>query len=159
MKAKLEFDKHSFETKIQELQSKLKEPDQFDMEKTQSKTLDGKSGMGGSSSQTEFSNPAALLKLRLQRWVQTNKEKKHLMDMYIRNVNIIKDAFEQIKDNTGISSIEEIVTTFIKAEEQNHSLRNYINVIESEIDTIDEQNRNIENEIRRHEELGSANEK
>ena len=51
------------------------------------------------------------------------------------------------------------MTTFIKAEEQNHSLRNYINVIESEIDTIDEQNRNIENEIRRHEELGSANEK
>ena len=94
MKAKLEFDKNSFEDKIQELQCKLKEPDQFDMEKTQSKTLDAKTGMGGSASQAEFSNPAALLKLRLQRWVHTNKEKKHLMDMYIRNVNIIKDAFE-----------------------------------------------------------------
>ena len=39
------------------------------------------------------------------------------MDMYIRNVKIIEDAFEQIKESTGISSVEEIVTTFIKAEE------------------------------------------
>lgn len=39
------------------------------------------------------------------------------MDMYVRNVKIIEDAFEQIKEATGISSTEEIVTTFIKAEE------------------------------------------
>ena len=39
------------------------------------------------------------------------------MDMYVRNVKIIEDAFDQIKDATGISSTEEIVTTFIKAEE------------------------------------------
>jgi hypothetical protein len=39
------------------------------------------------------------------------------MDMYIRNVKIIEDAFDQIKEATGISSTEEIVTTFIKAEE------------------------------------------
>jgi hypothetical protein len=45
----------------------------------------------------EFSNPVALLKLRLQKWTNNNKEKKNLMDMYIRNVNIIEDAFSQIK--------------------------------------------------------------
>jgi coiled-coil domain-containing protein 63/114 len=39
------------------------------------------------------------------------------MDTYKRNVQIIEDAFEQIKESTGISSTEEIVTTFIKAEE------------------------------------------
>jgi coiled-coil domain-containing protein 63/114 len=39
------------------------------------------------------------------------------MDMYNRNVKIIEDAFIQIKEATGISSTEEIVTTFIKAEE------------------------------------------
>lgn len=37
--------------------------------------------------------------------------------MYVRNVNIIEDAFDQIKQATGIASTEEIVTTFIKAEE------------------------------------------
>ena len=57
--------------------------------------------------------------------IKINKEKKNLMDMYIRNVKIIEDAFDQIKEATGISSVEEIVTTFIKAEEQNYSLYNY----------------------------------
>jgi len=55
--------------------------------------------------------------LRKQKWINNNKEKKNLMDMYGRNVDIIKDAFNQIKQQTGISSTEEIVTTFIKAEE------------------------------------------
>merc|ERR1711934_356542 len=107
----------------------------------------------------EFSNPVALLKLRLQKWTTNNKEKKNLMDMYIRNVHIIEDAFSQIKQQTGISSTEEIVTTFIKAEEQNYSLYNYVNTLNSEIDMIEEQNRNIEKEINRHEELGSLNDK
>jgi hypothetical protein len=39
------------------------------------------------------------------------------MEMYTRNVQIIEDAFRQIKEATGISSVEEIVTTFVKAEE------------------------------------------
>lgn len=74
--------------------------------------------------------------------------------MYIRNVKIIEDAFEQIKEATGISSTEEIVTTFIKAEEQNYSLYNYVNMLNSEIDMIEEQNKMIEMEIQKHEELG-----
>ena len=81
------------------------------------------------------------------------------MDMYVRNVKIIEDAFDQIKEATGISSIEEIVTTFIKAEEQNYSLYNYVNMLNSEIDMIDEQNKNIESEIRRHELQGDLTEK
>jgi chromosome segregation ATPase len=81
------------------------------------------------------------------------------MDMYIRNVKIIEDAFEQIKEATGISSTEEIVTTFIKAEEQNYSLYNYVNMLNSEIDMIEEQNKMIEAEINKHEELGQMSEK
>lgn len=81
------------------------------------------------------------------------------MDMYIRNVKIIEDAFDQIKEATGISSTEEIVTTFIKAEEQNYSLYNYVNMLNSEIDMIEEQNKNIEFEIRKHEELGEMTQK
>ena len=107
----------------------------------------------------EFANPADLLKLRLDKVVNNNKEKKTLMDMYIRNVKIIEDAFEQIKESTGISSVEEIVTTFIKAEEQNISLFNYVNMLNSEIDMIEEQNKNIEAEIKRHEELLEMNDK
>ena len=73
------------------------------------------------------------------------------MDLYTRNVSIIKDAFETIKAETGISSNDEIVTTFVKAEEQNYSLYNYVNTLNSEIDMIDETNKNIKAEIERHE--------
>ena len=69
------------------------------------------------------------------------------MDKYIRNVKIIEDAFDQIKEATGIASTEEIVTTFIKAEEQNYSLYNYVNMLNTDIDTIDEQNKKIAAEI------------
>lgn len=79
------------------------------------------------------------------------------MDMYIRNVKIIEDAFEQIKEQTGISANQEIVTTFCKSEEQNYSLYNYVNTLNNEIDIIDEQNKAIEDEIRRHEELCDMN--
>ena len=72
-------------------------------------------GPGGQK--TEFANPIEILKARLKKMINLNKEKKKLLDQYMRNSKIIEDAFEQIKEATGISSIEEIVTTFIKADE------------------------------------------
>lgn len=51
------------------------------------------------------------------------------------------------------------MTTFIKTEEQNISLYNYVNILNSEIDMIEEQNNNLEQEIKRHEEIGNMNEK
>jgi coiled-coil domain-containing protein 63/114 len=73
--------------------------------------------------------------------------------MYMRNVKVIEDSFNQITEATGIKNIEEIVTTFIKTEEQNYSLYNYVNMLNNEIDMIDEQNRNIAAHIKRHEDL------
>jgi hypothetical protein len=49
--------------------------------------------------------------------MHNNREKKSLMDVYVRNVKIIEDAFSQITEATGIKNIEEIVTTFVKTEE------------------------------------------
>jgi hypothetical protein len=104
---------------------------------------------------TDFANPAVLLKIRLDKVVNNNKEKKNLIDMYTRNVKIIEDAFEQIKESTGIASVDEIVTTFIKAEEQNISLFNYVNMLNSEIDMIEEQNHSINEELKKHAELNA----
>lgn len=133
------------------MQKKLREKDDTELEKAKTKVIGASTTDSAAATTGEFSNPAALLKLRLQKWTTNNKEKKNLMDMYIRNVNIIEDAFDQIKQQTGISSIEEIVTSFIKADEQNYSLYNYVNLLNSEIDMIEEQNKHIEEEIRRHE--------
>jgi hypothetical protein len=116
IKSKHETEKADFEKRIKLMQDKLREKDETEMDKTKSKGLNNEK-TEKTATDGEFSNPAALLKIRLQKHVDRNKEKKNLMDMYIRNVNVIEDAFQQIKQQTGISSIEEIVTSFIKADE------------------------------------------
>ena len=60
------------------------------------------------------------------------------MDQYLRNVKVIEDAFDQIKEATGIQSHEEIVTSFIKAEEQIYALINYVNTLGTETDQLDD---------------------
>lgn len=150
LKAKHEHDKLVFEMKIMELQKKLKERD----ENEKGATKKGDTAAGAVAPEvTSFSNPVEILKRRLNKWLLNNKEKKGLMDMYMRNVKIIEDGFEQIRQQTGIASNDEIVTTFCKSEEQNSSLVNYINNMSSDIDVIEEQNKHIDSEIKRHENL------
>jgi len=62
-------------------------------------------------------------------------------------VKVIEDAFEQIKEATGITAIDEIVTSFIKAEEQNYSLLNYVNKLTNETDQLEDSNREIREQI------------
>jgi len=81
--------------------------------------------------------------MRLQRITEANKEKRKLMDQYLRNVKVIEDAFDQIKQATGISNNDEIVTTFIKAQEQNYSLYNYVHMLNTETDLLEESNNEI----------------
>ena len=169
LRAKHEEEKERFENEIIKLQERLKEKDEviefddknFDQsyQNTSNATHGGKekgsinkAGGGGGS---DFSNPVAILKLRLNKIIATNKEKKKLMDQYMRNVKVIEDAFDQIKDASGIQNIEEIVTTFIKAEEQNYSLYNYVNMLNTETDTLEEQNKEIREQIERIMERGS----
>jgi len=82
----------------------------------------------------DFANPIVILRRRLNKIIETNKEKKKLLDQFTKNVKVILDAFDQIKTTTGISNIQEILTAFIKAEEQNNSLFNYVNMLNTEYD-------------------------
>ena len=112
--AKHQEEKDRFESEITTLQIRLKEKDEvIEFEDKSVKQDTNDAGAKGS----EFSNPIVILKRRLQKIIETNKEKRKLMDQYLRNVKVIEDAFDQIKQVTGISNKDEIVTTFIKAEE------------------------------------------
>eukprot|EP01017_Pseudomicrothorax_dubius_P045868 TRINITY_DN8001_c0_g1_i3.p1 TRINITY_DN8001_c0_g1~~TRINITY_DN8001_c0_g1_i3.p1 ORF type:complete len:516 (+),score=147.52 TRINITY_DN8001_c0_g1_i3:130-1677(+) len=88
-----------------------------------------------------------LLKRRLQKIIFNNREKVKIIDQYIKNMKIIDEAFTQIKDNTGITDVEEIMTIFIKAEEQNISLMNYASMLSQDIDTMEEHDRDLKREI------------
>ena len=60
-------------------------------------------------------------------------------------------------DATGITNIDEIVTTFIKAEEQNVSLFNYVDQLNQETDNLEEENRRLDVEIAMYENMASLN--
>ncbi len=154
LKQKDQDDKTSFEDKMRDLKKKLSDTDTSSQRLGRSMMQDNASTMAqGAQTSEEFSNPADLLKDRLVKWVKNNKEKKHLMDKYIRNVKVIEDAFEQIREAEGIPTVQEIVSTFVKSEEQNYHMTNYLNTLNSEIDTIQEQNRKIQAEIEKHEKI------
>ena len=112
---------------------------------------------GGSGKPAEFANPIEILKIRLTSIQKKNKEKKRLLDQYIRNARIIEEAFSTIMDATGITNIDEIVTTFIKAEEQNVSLFNYVDQLNQETDNLEEENRRLDAEIAMYENIANMN--
>jgi len=92
LKKKHEDEKESFERKIKELQDKLKERDESELDHSRTKEMGSSKKINLANA--EFSNPAQLLKERLKKKTANNKEKKSLMDMYVRNVKVIEDAFE-----------------------------------------------------------------
>ena len=120
LKSNHEDRKIRFESQIKNLQDRLNEKEDggIDGNKENSSFMGNASGKGETGKKggppAEFSNPIAVLKLRLSKWESNNREKKHLMDAYVRNVKVIEDSFSQITEATGIRNIEEIVTTFIK---------------------------------------------
>ena len=86
---------------------------------------------------------ATVLKQRLTKLIVNNKEKVKLIDNYQRNMKVIDEAFNTIKEATGLTDIEEIQNTFIKGEEQNYNLLTYVDVLNQEIDTIADTNETL----------------
>merc|ERR1712070_474168 len=57
----------------------------------------------------------------------------------MEKVQSYEEAFAKIQAATGISDIDELVTTFINAEDQNFALFNYVNELNSECEKLEEQ--------------------
>ena len=149
LKAKHEVEKKRFEKEIESINLKLKAEDK---DKERLHKGDGKGGGKTSPKlKAEYSNPITVLKRRLAKMTSTNIQKRKLIDQYIKNVSVIQDAFNQIQEATGIN-LNEIVTTFIKAEEQNYSLYNYVNRLNNETDQLDEANKILKEDIIRYRE-------
>ena len=83
---------------------------------------------------------ATVLKRRLTKLIVNNKEKVRLIDNYQRNMKVIDEAFNTIKEATGLTDIEEIQNIFIKGEEQNYGLITYVDVLNQEIDNLEDMN-------------------
>ncbi|CAM9214557.1 unnamed protein product, partial [Ectocarpus fasciculatus] len=68
----------------------------------------------------------------------TTAEKVEVVNSYERVQNF-EEAFNKIKAATGITDIDELVRTFIKNEDHNFSLFNYVNEQNNEVEKLEEQ--------------------
>ena len=57
----------------------------------------------------------------------------------VDKVQTYDEAFAKIQEATGIGNIDELVTAFINAEDQNFTLFNYVNELNKEIEKLEEQ--------------------
>eukprot|EP00357_Protocruzia_adherens_P037033 CAMPEP_0114977314 /NCGR_PEP_ID=MMETSP0216-20121206/3168_1 /TAXON_ID=223996 /ORGANISM="Protocruzia adherens, Strain Boccale" /LENGTH=547 /DNA_ID=CAMNT_0002338357 /DNA_START=38 /DNA_END=1681 /DNA_ORIENTATION=+ len=71
-------------------------------------------------------------------------------------VHSYEEAFSKIEKATGISDVEELVNTFIKAEEQNFALFKFVNELSNEIEKLESEIADIRNEIEKYKGQGSS---
>lgn len=81
-----------------------------------------------------------ILKLRLKKIIARNKEAVKSLDKYQKNLALIENAFDEIKEGSGVQDLEEITETFIKMNEQNASLYKYADTISRNIRSLEDYN-------------------
>lgn len=67
-----------------------------------------------------------------------------------------EDALRQIQEATGVDDVNDIVTRFLEAEEQNFSLFNYVNDINSEIERLEHSIAEMRNQIEKYRGQGMS---
>eukprot|EP00002_Diphylleia_rotans_P012183 TRINITY_DN2383_c0_g1_i6.p1 TRINITY_DN2383_c0_g1~~TRINITY_DN2383_c0_g1_i6.p1 ORF type:complete len:540 (-),score=149.72 TRINITY_DN2383_c0_g1_i6:74-1693(-) len=91
------------------------------------------------------------------------KKKKGLWDfgsgrgaagLSIDKVQTYEEGFAKIQAATGITDIDEFVNTFIKVEDQNFSLFNFVNELNNEIEKLEEQIGEIRAEVEKYKSQG-----
>lgn len=70
-------------------------------------------------------------------------------------VQMYGQAFEKIQAATGIEEIDELVGSFISAEDHNYTLFNYVNEVNTEVEKLEDQTAVIRAEIGRYQDGGA----
>jgi len=75
---------------------------------------------------------------------------KASMHVQAEKVQTYEEAFARIMDATSIHSIDELVDTFINAEDKNFTLFNFVNELTSDIEKLEEQIQDIKAEVEKY---------
>jgi coiled-coil domain-containing protein 63/114 len=68
----------------------------------------------------------------------------------LERIQNFEEAFNKIKSATGVTDIDELVRTFIKNEDHNFSLFNYVNEQNNEVEKVEEQIQALREEERKY---------
>lgn len=104
----------------------------------------GKDGIGqrGDMSMEE----EAKLKKKVAKGVWSMAKDKANIQVAEMKVQSYEEAFNKIKAATGITDVDKLVTTFIRNEEQNFSLFNFVNEQNNELEKLEEQIQTLHDE-------------
>ncbi len=86
-------------------------------------------------------------------WSHNNNNNVPLSQEHIHSY---EDALKRIQEGTGINDINDIVTRFLEAEEQNFSLFNYVNDINTEIERLEHSISEMRNQIEKYRGQGMS---
>merc|ERR1719210_2014975 len=152
LKKQLEIERRQFKTTVQKLQKDMKDREREELiqrvamvRESLEHTDDDKKNKTRSLKADEeenFNSPAVMrriLKLAFLNAIQRRHIRQHQ-----KNIEVFEQAFATIKSTTGISDIEEIVKIFISLEQRNFSLLNYVNTLNSDIESFEKQNKELE---------------
>ncbi|GAQ87539.1 hypothetical protein KFL_003590130 [Klebsormidium nitens] len=151
LKAQADKEQAAFEAEWKEL-GKLIEHDRRmkDMMKSREKTAPPEPEKKGDMSVEEEQK----LKKKVIRGNWNIAKDKVAQAVSLEKVQSYGEAFAKIQEATGITDIDELVTTFINAEDQNFSLFNYVNELNQEIEKLEEQIADIKAEIEKYKGQG-----
>lgn len=89
-------------------------------------------------SKAENLDPTLVLKKLKAKWETIVADVNTKVIVTKRDLKIMNSGLSQIKKATGMVEIEEIVTTFVKSEDQNYSLSNYLSNLHRELEHVDQ---------------------
>ncbi|TYZ68780.1 hypothetical protein PybrP1_010061 [[Pythium] brassicae (nom. inval.)] len=102
----------------------------------------GVGGVGGSSGSGRVGDLSLDEELEMKKKLQKGswgvaKEKVHVQ-VSVERVQNFEEAFGKLQAATGLDDLEQLVASFLKKEDQNFSLFNYVNEQSNEIEKLDE---------------------
>lgn len=150
LKKKLELERKLFKKNVQEIQEqmRLSELSELAQKVERRKNEEDRKNKTQSLKADEEDNfntmvvMRKILKLAFLNTIQRRHIKQHQ-----KNIEVFEQAFATIKSTTGISDINEIVKIFIILEQRNFSLLNYVNALNSEIESFEKQNKELEDQL------------
>jgi len=163
LRKQVEIERRSFKGNVQKLQKDMKDHERTDLMQrvaTVKESYDRSEDKTRSlvADEEENFNSTAVMR-RILKLAFLNAIQRRHIKQHQKNIEVFEQAFATIKSTTGISDIEEIVKIFVILEQRNFSLLTYVNALNSDIETFDKHNRELEKQLQTQKEREEESEK
>uniref|UniRef100_A0A7S4RJD8 EF-hand domain-containing protein n=1 Tax=Alexandrium monilatum TaxID=311494 RepID=A0A7S4RJD8_9DINO len=167
LRKQLDRERRHFKGTVQKLQKDMKDREREDLiqrvamvRESFDKTDDERKNKNRSlkADEEENFNSTAVMRRILKHAFLNAIQRRHIRQ-HQKNIEVFEQAFATIKSTTGISDIEEIVKIFVILEQRNFSLLTYVNALNSDIESLDKQNRELEHQLDTQKKLEDESDK